>query len=842
MKKTITLALSCLFMGATAFAQQTPTPVKRSCAVMEMLEQDLTKNPDARHRMEQMEAFTQRKVKELAKNHRKIEGNIIKIPVVVHVLYTNSTNNISNAQIQSQLDVLNEDFRRTNSDKTNKWSQAADSEIEFYLAKVDPNGNPTTGIVRKQTSTSTWITDTNGMKKNSAGGISPWNTAEYLNMWVVDNLRTSDGRSILGYAQFPWMTDKSLDGVVMADQYFGRTGTAKAPFDGGRTTTHEVGHYLGLRHIWGDGPCGTDDFVSDTPESDAANYGCKTGHVSCGSEDMVQNFMDYSDDSCMNLFTTGQKNRMRTYLAEGGARRALALSDKSGSGGGTPTPSACSSTVSSFPYSESFESGIGAWTQATDDNFDWTRDANGTPSSSTGPSSAAAGSYYMFTESSNPNYPTKTAIFNSPCFDLSSVSNAKFKFKYHMYGSSMGTLKLEVQEDGSSTWTSVWSKSGDQGNSWKDAEVNLASKKLKVRFHLTTASSYRSDAAIDAISVVSGASSADTQAPTAPTNLSAASVTKTSFTLNWSAASDNVGVTGYDVYQGSSKLGSVTGTSANITSLTAGTTYSFSVRAKDAAGNVSASSAALSVTTQSNAVTYCGSKSNRSTYEWIDNVELGGMKNPSGDDGGYKDYTAKVASLARGSSNDMIISAGFKSTAYTEHWAVWIDFNQNGTFEASEKVVTGSSSSANNLRATVQVPAGASLGQTRMRVSMKYNAAQTACETFDDGEVEDYTVNITAASSKDNGAVALSNAQPLGNETASEVMVYPNPATSFVQVRVAAEKGASMSYRVLNTIGRVVMAGELTQSAVDVSQLNSGVYILELNDGQKLLTNKLIKK
>ena len=157
-------------------------------------------------------------------------------------------------------------------------------------------------------------------------------------------------------------------------------------------------------------------------------------------------------------------------------------------------------------------------------------------------------------------------------------------------------------------------------------------------------------------------------------------------------------------------------------------------------------------------------------------------------------------------------------------------------------MVTGSSSSANNLRATVQVPAGASLGQTRMRVSMKYNAAQTACETFDDGEVEDYTVNITAASSKDNGAVALSNAQPLGNETASDVMVYPNPATSFVQVRVAAEKGASMSYRVLNTIGRVVMAGELTQSAVDVSQLNSGVYILELNDGQKLLTNKLIKK
>ena len=167
----------------------------------------------------------------------------------------------------------------------------------------------------------------------------------------------------------------------------------------------------------------------------------------------------------------------------------------------------CSSTITSFPYSESFESGIGAWTQDSSDNFDWTRDASGTPSTSTGPSAASAGTYYMYTESSNPNYPTKTAIFNSPCFDLSSVSSPKIKFKYHMYGSSMGTLKLEVQEEGSSTWTSVWSKTGDQGNSWKDAEVSLSAKKLKVRFHLTTASSYRSDAAIDAISVESVADS-----------------------------------------------------------------------------------------------------------------------------------------------------------------------------------------------------------------------------------------------------------------------------------------------------------------------------------------------
>ncbi|MBA6156765.1 fibronectin type III domain-containing protein [Tenacibaculum sp. S7007] len=503
----------------------------------------------------------------------------------------------------------------------------------------------------------------------------------------------------------------------------------------------------------------------------------------------------------------------------------------------------CSSTVSSFPYNEGFESGIGAWTQDSSDNFDWSRDASGTPSSSTGPSAAAAGTYYMYTESSNPNYPTKTAIFNSPCFDLSGVDTPKMKFKYHMYGSSMGTLKLEVQEEGSSTWTSVWNKSGDQGNSWKDAEVSLAAKKVKVRFHLTTASSYRSDAAIDVITVESGAVVADTQAPTTPTSLVASSITQTTLTLNWSASTDNVGVTGYDVYQGATKLGTVATTGYNVSGLTAATAYTFSVKAKDAAGNESASSNTVNATTLSTALSYCASKGNRSSYEWIDNVELGGMTNATGDNGGYEDFTSKVATLTQGSSNQMIVSAGFRSTAYTEHWAVWIDFNQNGTFDSSEKVVSGSSSSANNLTATVAVPSGAVLGNTRMRVSMKYNAAQTACETFADGEVEDYTVNIVATSSAgfNISSIGNSNGEALGNERSLDLMAYPNPATNFVQVKLAS-KADNMTYKIVNTIGRVVQAGRLESSNINVTNLNSGIYILEVNDGQKSLTTKLMKK
>lgn len=319
MKKLVLLL--CLFVVSTLFAQE------RNCSAMENLNYRMQKDPNLKQRMENIEAFTQQRVQQYQTN--RIDGSVITIPVVVHVIYNNANENISDAQIQSQLDVLNEDFRRTNSDANNVWSQAADTEIEFCLATVDPNGNATTGITRKSSNKSSWGTN-DAMKKSSQGGVDPWDTSQYLNMWVCNI-----GSGLLGYAQFPGGS-AATDGVVMGPNYFGSSDKGSgfylsAPFDKGRTTTHEVGHYLNLRHIWGDGACGTDDFVSDTPESDAANYGCSTGHSSCGTTDMVQNYMDYSDDSCMNLFTLGQKNRMRSVLEPGGFRYNLALSDKCGS-------------------------------------------------------------------------------------------------------------------------------------------------------------------------------------------------------------------------------------------------------------------------------------------------------------------------------------------------------------------------------------------------------------------------------------------------------------------------------------------------------------------------------
>ena len=292
----------------------------RDCGVMENLEFRKANDDKIVHTMKSIEQHT----KSFIDNAQRVDG-IITIPTVVHVIYSNSNENISDAQINSQIDVLNLDFRLLNLDSNNDWPQNADSEIEFCLASVDPNGNSTTGITRTSSNTTSWGTN-DAMKFSSNGGVDAWPTGDYLNIWVCNI-----GGGILGYAQFPGGASNT-DGVVVGPNYFGTTGYLSPPFDLGRTTTHEVGHWLNLRHIWGDGNCNVDDFVADTPASDNPNYGCATGHSSCNSTDMVENYMDYSDDACMHLFTEGQKTRMRALFDTGGFRASLLNSNGCGTG------------------------------------------------------------------------------------------------------------------------------------------------------------------------------------------------------------------------------------------------------------------------------------------------------------------------------------------------------------------------------------------------------------------------------------------------------------------------------------------------------------------------------
>jgi hypothetical protein len=249
---------------------------------------------------------------------------IIYIPVVVHVLYNQPEHNISDAQIISQIDALNRDFALENENRSNIpepfQALAADTRIRFCLAKVDPQGRPTNGIVRKYTSVNPFLGN-DAMKFSNSGGDDAWDATYYLNIWVCNLF----GRS-LGYSSVPGFSP-DRDGLVIKWDVFGTIGNLRANYNQGRTVTHEVGHWLGLKHIWGDGICVSDD-IDDTPPQKSYNSGCpsfpKLSDCSIdGHGDMYMNYMDLTDDACMSMFTHGQKIRMRSQFAVGGYRNEM---------------------------------------------------------------------------------------------------------------------------------------------------------------------------------------------------------------------------------------------------------------------------------------------------------------------------------------------------------------------------------------------------------------------------------------------------------------------------------------------------------------------------------------
>lgn len=286
----------------------------RACASQDVLAAQLASDPTLAARMASIEEATESFIANGGANNYT-SGGIVYLPVVVNVLYRTTAENISQAQIQSQIDVLNKDYSGTNSDISKVPSnftavKAGNIPIRFVLDQV----------IRKATTRTSWTTN-NDMKKSTYGGINPTSSSTKLNMWVCN---MSGG--ILGYAQFPGGS-LTTDGVVMDNNAFGVT-TTGAPFNKGRTATHEVGHWLNLRHIWGDATCGS-DYVTDTPAHTGANGGCPASGTrsSCSGTPimMTMNYMDYTDDACMYMFSAGQKTRMNAVFAIGAARRSWAL-------------------------------------------------------------------------------------------------------------------------------------------------------------------------------------------------------------------------------------------------------------------------------------------------------------------------------------------------------------------------------------------------------------------------------------------------------------------------------------------------------------------------------------
>jgi len=308
----------------------------QKCKTSEIRQQNFLANPDLVQQRAEEELKMQKWIAEEYSTY-VAQKEVVTLPVVIHVLWNTQEQNISEAQIESQMEVLNEDFRKMNSNSSNTPAAfqgiAADVEIEFCKASIDPSGNPTNGITRRQI-TQEYIGDTEDFYSTTAGGQDPWDNSKYINIWVCE----IDDQGTLGFATPPGTAvPEAADGMEIAPQFFGRTGTASqsAPNDLGRTVTHEMGHYLNLEHVWGptNGGCGEDDFVADTPLQSEENYDCPnfplTDNCTTGGNGVqFVNFLDYVDDNCMTMFSEGQKARM--LAAVNGPRASLLSSTACG--------------------------------------------------------------------------------------------------------------------------------------------------------------------------------------------------------------------------------------------------------------------------------------------------------------------------------------------------------------------------------------------------------------------------------------------------------------------------------------------------------------------------------
>jgi len=655
---------------------------QRNCGSVEHHQHLIQSHPEIENNRRKIEENTQRYEKQ--QSNDKATGIVYTIPVVVHIVYKTTAQNITDAQVQSQIAVLNEDYRLLNADNVNTPTLfaglKADAEIQFCLAKTDPTGSSTTGITRTVTTKTSF--GTNDAVKSTKPA---WNTASYLNLWVCNI-----GGGILGYAQFPG-GPASTDGVVIDYRYFGRGGSAVAPFNKGRTGTHEVGHWLNLNHIWGDDgtACTGTDNVSDTPNQADENYGCPTfPTASCSNtSDMYMNYMDYTDDQCMFMFSAGQSTRMRSLLVTGGARASLANSSGCNTAGTTCGIPANLTSTSITQTSATL--GWGAVSGAVTYNIQ---------------------------------------IFNSA-------------------GTLLGTFNTA-------------------SNSYIASGLSSASNfTFKVQAVCASGSSvYSASAAFTTASVV---------ICNAPTGLTSSAITQTTASVSWAAVS---GVTAYNVQYKATAAASFSSattasTSFNLSGLTAGTPYVFQIQSVCSGGNSVVSSQSTFTTLSSGTTTYCTAKGTSQADEWIDRVSLNGLVRTSGSDAGYAYYTTASASVSAGLAYSLGYSAGFSSTAFTEYWRVYIDWNQNGVFtDAGEQMVSRSSSSAANLSTTITVPATAKNGTTRMRMVMKYGAYGTSCETFSYGEVEDYNVIVTGGVNREIQQTISSN------EAGEDLQMYPNPA------------------------------------------------------------------
>ena len=329
------------------------------------------------------------------------------------------------------------------------------------------------------------------------------------------------------------------------------------------------------------------------------------------------------------------------------------------------------------------------------------------------------------------------------------------------------------------------------------------------------------------ISVNAGSGSTDTVAPTAPT-LSASGTTSTSTNLSWSGATDAVGVTGYDVYQGASLIGSTASTTYTVNSLSPSTTYSFTVRAKDAAGNIStASNTAIVTTLAGSTVTYCTATATNTADERIGNVTFGSINNTSTGTAGYENFTSISTNVTRGTANTISVTPVWTSTKYNEAYAVYIDYNRDGDFtDSGELAWTRAGSQTTPVTGSITIPATASLGSTRMRVMMQYSSIpSSSCGSYTYGQVEDYTLNILSSAKGEDFNI---------NNLMTDIKLYPNPVRDLLNISNTTVE----DYKIFDMGGKLINSGKIERGTVNVSQLTAGAYTIQIGETSKRFIKK----
>ncbi len=516
----------------------------------------------------------------------------------------------------------------------------------------------------------------------------------------------------------------------------------------------------------------------------------------------------------------------------------------------------CSSTVSSFPYSEGFESNDG-WTQVTGDDGNWVRDANGTPSNGTGPGSAVEGSFYMFLEAStNGSFgqigPNATAILESDCFDLSGESTATFSFQHHMNGTSIGSLTVQASVD-DLNWTDLWTLAGSQGNQWNAVDVNLdsyAGGSVKLRIVGTTGTSWSSDIAVDDLSLSVGGSGGDTEAPTIPTGLASSNIAETSFDVTWNASSDNVGVVQYNVYLDGSNLGSVTGTGATITGLTASTTYVVAVEAEDAAGNTSGQ-ASINVTTATP-----GGGCSTATVDSNDFEAGWGIWNDGGSDArrssadaAYSNGTYSIrlrdnTSTSTMTTDNLDLSAFEELTIDFSYYPrsmesgedFWLQVSTNGggSYTTVASWAQGPDFS-NNQRYNESVTLTSGFAAANARIRFRCDASGNADYVYIDDVV------ISGCSNGTSSVVVSNNIlqQEVEDEfDFSDLAIYPNPVRDLLNIQNLPNDAR---VRLISLSGQV-LEDFVGRNQVDVSRLIPGLYLLQVTIDEETKVFKISKK